>query len=208
MRLGLVLFLLVFGQAAVAQSTPGCNATQTALVQTALGNAKGLTIKAAARVGDTAEYERWFGLYSPQNGEQVRATLKSIVTAIRSGAVIAQCDTMRDDGCMDGEYAWVYPHQPYKIHLCPSFFDLPPLVALRPGTSASNNGTREGSLVHEISHFNPVARTDDYCYTRRECAAMARRDPARAVDNADSYQYFTEDVTYYARQPVAGKSAP
>jgi peptidyl-Lys metalloendopeptidase len=37
---------------------------------------------------------------------------------------------------------------------------------------------------------------------------MAQRDARRAIDNADSYQYFTEDVTYYARQPLGNKPPP
>jgi peptidyl-Lys metalloendopeptidase len=62
--------------------------------------------------------------------------------------------------------------------------------------------------VHEISHFLRVARTDDHCYSRPVCQQMAREDAARAIDNADSYQYFTEDVTYFARQPLTNKPPP
>ena len=208
MRLFFVLIGLFLGQAAFAQTTQGCDALQSVQLRDTLDQAKSLTIKAAATVGDTPDYARWFGDYSVRNAEIVRANLKAIATAIRSGAVVMQCDTARDDGCSSGEYAWVYPHEYYKIYLCPSFFDLPPLTELKPGTTASDNGTNVGTIVHELSHFNPVARTEDYCYTRRACAAMASGDAMRAINNADSYQYFTEDVTYYARQPVAGKPAP
>ena len=54
--------------------------------------------------------------------------------------------------------------------------------------------------MHEVSHFLRVADTSDHCYSRRECREMAQDDAIRAIDNADSYQYFTEDVTYYARE--------
>ena len=208
MRVFWLMICLVLGQTAFAQTTLACDPDQAAVVRTTLDQAKTMTIKAAAAVGDTADYHRWFGDYSTRNAETVRANLKSIVTAIRTGAVVAQCDAAFDDGCSSGEYAWVYPHEPYRIYLCPSFFHLPPLAALKPGTTASDNGTNVGTIVHELSHFNLVARTDDHCYTRRACAAMAANDPVRAIDNADSYQYFTEDVTYYARQPVAGKVTP
>ncbi|MBQ2261020.1 MAG: protease [Loktanella sp.] len=207
MRLAVVLIFLVFGQMAMAQATPGCDVSQAAMVRETLDQAKSLTIKAAAAVGDTPEYARWFGSYSEHNAETVRANLKAIVTAFRSGAVVTQCDTARDDGCSSGEYAWVYPYEPYRIYLCPGFFNMIPLQALKPGTTASDNGTAVGTIVHEMSHFNTVARTADHCYTRQACAAMASIDPVRAIDNADSYQYFTEDVIYYASQPVAGKPA-
>ncbi|EBA11893.1 M35 family metallo-endopeptidase [Roseobacter sp. CCS2] len=186
----------------------GCDVEQSRIIDDAFGTAKDLTLKAAVAVGDTADYQRWFGDYSAANAEQVRASLKSIVVALRSGAVTAQCDLVTDEGCDGGNYAWVYAHEPYLMHLCPSFFNLPPLTALRPGDRRSDNGTREGTIVHEISHFRPVAQTEDHCYSRSECSQMAQRDARRAIENADSYQYFTEDVTYFARQPMADKPPP
>lgn len=190
---------------AAAQTHLGCNKDQTRVVEEAIRNAKELTLNAAAAVGDTPEYDRWFGDYSEANAEEVRATLKAVVSAIRGGGVTTQCHTAMEDGCNAGEYAWVYADEAYLLHLCPPFFNLPPLTALEPGTRRSNNGTREGTIVHELSHFLRVANTDDHCYSRRDCSDMATYDERRAIENADSYQYYTEDVTYYARQPISGK---
>lgn len=205
--IGALIGLMFLAPASLAQENIGCNKAQVTVLEDTLRNAKELTLKAASAVGDTAEYERWFGTYSQSNAEVVRRSLKSIVGAIRSGAVTAQCHTVQDDGCQNREYAWVYVNEPLLLHFCPSFFTLPPLEALDPGSPRSENGTREGTIVHELSHFSRVAGTDDHCYSRSECSGMARYDERRAIDNADSYQYFTEDVTYYARQPVAGKPA-
>ena len=193
---------------ATAEKYRGCSATQTEQVTSALQGAKDLTIKASVAVADTPDFARWFGEYSQANAEHVRASLKSIATAIRSGSVTAQCELIREDSCAAGEYAYVFSDEPYLMYLCPPFFDLPTLEVLQPGTRRSNNGTQEGTIVHEVSHFMLVAATEDHCYTRNECSAMARRDPRRAVENADSYQYFTEDVTYYARQPIGNKPPP
>ncbi|KJZ20077.1 M35 family metallo-endopeptidase [Loktanella sp. S4079] len=206
-RVSVLFCALLFAQPAAAQSVTGCDKDQALAVERVLRNAKELTLKAATSVGDTPEYERWFGEYSRGNAEEVRANLKAIVGAIRSGAVTASCNLPTQDGCDSGEYAWVYPHEPYLLHLCPPFFDLPHLTALEPGARHSDNGTQEGTIVHELSHFLRVAGTDDHCYSRGDCSQMAVRDVARAIDNADSYQYFTEDVTYYARQPVVGKTS-
>lgn len=208
MRVIVVLAVLLCAHPALAQTVVQCSPAHDQIVREALDRAKALTITAATAVGDTPEYVRWFGAYSDRNAEMVRANLKGVVRAIQSGAVTVQCDSIRDDGCRNGEYAWVYPHEPYRIYLCPSFFTMPPLTALQPHATASNNGTREGTFIHELSHFRSAGRTDDHCYTRRICARMAETDPARAIDNADSYQYFTEDVIYYARQPVTGKTTP
>jgi peptidyl-Lys metalloendopeptidase len=202
--------LLLWGLAApaTAQSYQGCNAAETRIIDQSLRSAKDLTLKAAAAVGDTPDYHRWFGTYSQANAEEVRANLKAIVTAIRGGGVTAHCEEIAEDGCSAGEYAWVYADEPYLMHLCPAFFDLPVLERLQPGSRRSENGTREGTLVHEISHFLRVARTDDHCYSRSVCQQMAREDAVRTIDNADSYQYFTEDVTYFARQPLTNKPPP
>ncbi len=210
LRLASLLILLLCAglPAAANERYAGCNAEQTKIIDEALATAKDLTLKAAVAVGDTSDYQRWFGSYSHANAERVRASLKSVVTALRGGGVTAQCDAVTEGGCNGGEYAWVFANQPYLMHLCPSFFTLPPLTALQPGDRRSNNGTREGTIVHEVSHFLHVADTEDHCYSRTECSRMAQRDARRAIDNADSYQYFTEDVTYYARQPLGNKPPP
>ncbi|WP_371831825.1 M35 family metallo-endopeptidase [Massilia cellulosiltytica] len=43
--------------------------------------------------------------------------------------------------------------------------------------------------MHEITHFTVVAGTGDWVYGQ----AAAGSDPARAVDNADSHEYFREN---------------
>ena len=202
---GLVVLLAMLSSPAVAGTYTGCDRSEAAIISQSLDDAKTLTLKAASAVGDTPEYVRWFGTYDQRNAERVRATLKSIVTAIRAGAVTAQCEIVAPGACNSDEYAYVYTDNPYLLHLCPNYFDLPSLTNLRPGTRRSDFGTREGTIVHELSHFLHVAGTDDHCYSRSDCSAMAQRDSGLAIENADSYQYFTEDVTYYARQPLADK---
>ena len=210
MRIAIIITTCLgfFAQPALAQRHAGCSAQQSVVVDDALRAAKDLTLKAAVDVGNTPQFARWFGRHTVPNAERVRRNLKSVVTAIRSGAVTAQCEPRALDGCSSGEYAFVYAAEPYLMHLCPPFFDLPHLAALQPGARQSEDGTREGTIVHELTHFRIVAGTEDYCYSRSACADMARANPRRAIDNADSYQYFTEDVTYFARQPLANKPPP
>lgn len=199
---------LCAAQGAVAQRIEGCDAPDQRVLAADITQAKVLTLRAAAAVGDTVQYDRWFGAYAAPAAESVRATLKRVVATLQSGRMVAQCLPARDDGCQNGEYAFVYRSEAYRIYLCPSYFTLPPLTALRPTTAAGEFGTREGTIVHELSHFTSVGPTEDHCYSRSECSAMAAIDAKRAINNADSFQYFVEDITYDARQPVAGKPAP
>ena len=199
---------ICFGASAAANNIKNCSREERAIVGQSLDMAKELTLLAAASVGDTREYERWFGEYSVENAEQVRSGLKAIVSAIRRGRVTAACERIEPDGCATGEYAYVYSDRPYHMHLCPSFFELPSMRGLRPGTRRSDFGTREGTIVHELSHFVTVAETHDHCYSRTDCSLMAIDAPELAIENADSFQYFTEDVSFFARQPVGDKPPP
>ena len=51
-----------------------------------------------------------------------------------------------------------------------------------------------GTLVHEMSHFTVVAGTDDWAYGQSAAAALAVSNPARAIENADSHEYFAENT--------------
>lgn len=206
MRVLAVLFACLLGAQVSAQSAgmsnyPGCSKSQSISVRTAIADAKALAVVAAASVREGPHYERWFGKFSPAFSEDVRRNFKSIVRGIRTGAVTARCDPVGVGACERETYAFVYDDKPYVIHICPHYFTLPKMSDLDPDEEESNNGTRAGTIIHEISHFLVVAGTEDECYTRFRCAGMARRSAMRAVNNADSYQYFAEDVTFYNLYP-------
>jgi peptidyl-Lys metalloendopeptidase len=204
-RFSFIIFAsLALSTAAQAQVFQSCTKSEQVIVGKALGDSKRLALTAAANVGENAIYETWFGKFTSQNSELVRSNLKSIVSAIRTGSVTAVCDSVGPDGCEAGTFAWVYPDEPFEVHFCPQFFEMPSMTDYRPGAAKDENGTREGTVVHEISHFQRAASTDDNCYARDVCADMAIRSPQDAVENADSYQYFAEDVGYfYAADPKA-----
>jgi peptidyl-Lys metalloendopeptidase len=62
--------------------------------------------------------------------------------------------------------------------------------------SAPMTGTdsKGGTLVHEMSHFNVVAGTDDWVYGQSGAASLAVSNPSQAIDNADSHEYFGENT--------------
>jgi len=47
-------------------------------------------------------------------------------------------------------------------------------------------------LIHEASHWSKTAGTDDYGYWAPFCKALAKKDPNKAVKNADNYFYFAK----------------
>jgi peptidyl-Lys metalloendopeptidase len=78
----------------------------------------------------------------------------------------------------------VYPNQPYKIYLCRVFWQAP----------LSGTDSKAGTLIHEMSHFDVVAGTDDVVYGQTGAKALAIDDPNLAITNADSHEYFAENT--------------
>ena len=205
--LAVLCVMLVAGPAA-AQRHANCNAAEAAVIETALQDAKALTLRAAVSVGPSETFEQWFGPYTRRNAEDVRTTLKSVLTSIKTGAVHTRCETLSDETCAAGAYAFVFPTMPYLVHICPRFFELPTVTALELGRAHSEYGSRGGTFIHELSHFTIAADTEDHCYGRAVCSDMAQDVPRLAVKNADSYQYFAEDVALLAKTSAEGKPPP
>jgi peptidyl-Lys metalloendopeptidase len=125
-------------------------------------------------------YTTWFGAYTSSRYSTAKQHFVSIDAAMdqNAGQITINC------GCNQNYYAYVYPAQPYKIYLCNAFW------------SAPNVGTdsRAGTLIHEMSHFNVVAGTDDWAYGQTACKRLAKKNVNRALDNADSHEYFAENT--------------
>lgn len=198
-RLLLTLILLISPAVLAAQTFENCDKAQIAYAQAAADGAAVLAQSAAAAVADTPEFHRWFGRYDPDSAEAVRMGLKAIHVAALREEVRLVCPELGDDGCDFGTYANVWPDEPYVINLCHAFFGQPTMAGVVTTSHVFESGTREGTIIHELSHFTILAGTDDHCYGREVCTAMARTQPDLGRDNADSYQYFSEDVVL-ARQ--------
>ena len=56
--------------------------------------------------------------------------------------------------------------------------------------------SKGGTLVHEMSHFTVVAGTNDWAYGQQAAAQLAAGNPARAVANADTHEYFGENTPH------------
>lgn len=186
---------------AVAQGFENCTKTERGQFLAALERSERLALTATTAIGPNPVFQRWFGRYNAKSGDTVRRNLKSIVKALRSGGVSAVCINIGEDLC-DGEtFAFVDTDEPYEINLCPNFFSMDTMKDLTAASARNGNGTRAATLIHEVSHFSNVAQTVDLCYSRGDCSEMARTQMQSALRNADSYQYFAEDVTFFG---VAG----
>jgi hypothetical protein len=51
--------------------------------------------------------------------------------------------------------------------------------------------SQAGAIIHELSHV--VWHTTDHAEGIADVLALAVRDPAEAIDNPDSYEFFAEE---------------
>ena len=160
-----------------------CSSTQISGASAGLSKAREYTENAknylnAGTAG--ARYTTWFGTYLATR----YGTVKSNFGAIDSAMDQSNNNIIIDCGCHQSYYAYVYPTQPYRIYVCNAFWSAP----------TQGTDSKGGTLVHEMSHFNVVAGTDDWVYGQSGAKSLAISDPAKAIDNADSHEYFAENT--------------
>lgn len=125
-----------------------------------------------------SRYTTWFGVYSSTRYNTVKTHFTAISDAWDNAGVTFDC------GCKQNYYAYVYPNQPYNIYLCRVFWQAP----------LSGTDSKAGTLIHEMSHFDVVASTDDVVYGQSGAKDLAINDPNKAITNADSHEYFAENT--------------
>ncbi len=125
----------------------------------------------------TQRYLEWFGAFSSARYNTATNHFTAISEAMTNAGVTFDCR------CKQNYYAYVYPDRPYTIYLCKVFWTAP----------LSGTDSQAGTLIHEMSHFNVVASTDDVVYGQTGARNLADTDPDAAVTNADNHEYFAEN---------------
>ena len=126
-----------------------------------------------------SRYTTWFGVFSSTRYNTVRNNFTAISNAMDNASVRFDCTCTQTN-----VYAYVYPNQPYNIYLCGAFWNAP----------MTGTDSKAGTLIHEMSHFNVVAATDDLAYGQTAARNLAISNPDGAVRNADSHEYFAENT--------------
>nr|WP_244670165.1 M35 family metallo-endopeptidase [Xanthomonas phaseoli] len=160
-----------------------CSTTRTSQIASAVTAARNYSQNARnyLNAGSTgARYTTWFGAYNASRYSRVSSNFVNIDNALdqNNGQITINC------GCTDSAFAYVYANAPYEIYVCNAFW------------SASTTGTdsKAGTLVHEMSHFTVVAGTQDRVYGQSGARSLAISNPAQAITNADSHEYFAENT--------------
>ena len=183
----------VAGRAAKGKPTPvptpppggnsfsACTVDQQSLLVSARNQAKTYASESSSYLNThssvTQRYLEWFGAFSTTRYNTVKNHFGAISNAMTNAGITFDC------GCKQNYYAYVYSNQPYKIYLCKVYWTAP----------LSGTDSKAGTLIHEMSHFDVVAGTDDVVYGQAGARNLASANPDLAITNADSHEYFAEN---------------
>ena len=167
-----------------------CTAAQIAELNAALSEAEHYASNAAFALSATpvsrrnaaARYIRWFGVYAANRYDIMSTHFRNIYDALEN----KKFDFHNDPAST--AYAYVYPNNPYHMYLGQAFWNAP-----RTGTDS-----KAGTIIHETSHFYAVASTADNVYGTAGALSLAQTQPDKAVQNADSHEYFAENTPAFA----------
>jgi peptidyl-Lys metalloendopeptidase len=163
---------LAFNKCTTSQQADITSAVSAALSMATDGDAY------MARGTMGTRYTKWFGAVDSGRGATIKSHFAALKDAFATKPITVDC------GCKKTYYAYVYPTQPYTIYVCKAFWSAP----------MTGTDSKGGTLVHEMSHFNVVASTDDWVYGQSGAASLAISNPSQAIDNADSHEYFGENT--------------
>ena len=172
--------------AAVAAGFSSCAADQQVTIQQAVEAAEQMAVEARDGLASLSDdgrlnsprYQQWFGSYDETRFDLVLDTFDRLAGVVETESI--QFDCSCDE---NGYFAFVFPSQPYDIYLCPAFWR----------ASLVGRDSKAGTILHELTHFPQIQGTSDFAYSTA-AIALAEDNPEQAVRNADSYEYFAENV--------------
>jgi peptidyl-Lys metalloendopeptidase len=164
----------------------GCSSSYASQINTAGANAITATQRSYNYLGSSCTsslttYVRWFGVCDSTRFTKVRNNLNSIANSLRATYPV----NCTGSSCTANTYAYVYPSDStHTVYVCGYFWRVP--------STNCRLDSQPGTLIHEHSHFNNVASTQDIKYGVANCEALAKQTPNDAVRNADNFCFFTD----------------
>jgi peptidyl-Lys metalloendopeptidase len=132
----------------------------------------------------TPEYIKWFGTFSEKKWSRVFFVCVDIYHLLTNFQIsIKEYGFNCNDHTNNPKIAYVFPKE-QTIYICEKFWELP----------ECGRESKLGVLYHELSHL--AGNTDDInaAFNESLCRRLATLRPVDAVENANNYQYFIEDI--------------
>jgi len=173
-------------------SWSSCSSSQMSTVNSAVSKAKSILTSVVNYFSGSCDrnYVDIFGSHSGSSRwATAQGTYKNEQTRLNSAFGI-NCNPGSCGGSSTYAYTYPWDTSSHTIYLCNKFWAAP--------TADGMMDTQWGTLMHELSHFNDVhttTGTQDYTYGLASCRALAISNPNNAVNNADNYEYFGENLS-------------
>jgi peptidyl-Lys metalloendopeptidase len=166
-----------------------CSATQLSVVEKAIKEARALTSSASktfpiSNSSAAARFKRWFGGTDGETGQDVAAIYAKIDGKFLFNAY--WCPNQSVPGSDPNTLAFVPPDSTSEMFFQAGFFTLPDTGA----------DSKAGSILHEASHLLDTPNIEDFRYGTAKALQLAKDAPSGARLNADTFQYYAEDVKY------------
>jgi uncharacterized Zn-binding protein involved in type VI secretion len=128
------------------------------------------------------EFEVWFGI-GDEGAKQI--IIHRIDRALNLFDSLNEQDfvVVQDEFLRRKTYAMVHPEDNKHIILLGDKFW---------SAADRNEISRINVLLHEISHFYDIGNTHDFSYGIKLCQNLAKKKPAKALYNADTFAFFIE----------------
>jgi peptidyl-Lys metalloendopeptidase len=166
-----------------------CTATRQSQLNSAFTAAKTYASNSASYFGGrttaniTARYTTWFGAATTSRIGTAASHYSNIKSSLDTKPIVFNCSCAPQYA---NAFAYVQPNSPYVITLCGAFWP----------ASTTGTDSKAGTIIHETSHFNIVAGTNDNAYGQTAAKSLARTNPTGALNNADSHEYFSENSPF------------
>jgi len=124
--------------------------------------------------------DTWFGATTSQSVFAL-VTEKFDIMRQKMDNSIYNCEADSDSSpvCNGNVFAYVYPtDSTQRIYMCEFTFNYP------------DYAEKVQTVIHELSHFNTIADTNDNAYGEQVCYNLAQNSPELARTSADNFGYF------------------
>jgi uncharacterized Zn-binding protein involved in type VI secretion len=129
-----------------------------------------------------ASFKNWFGKTDDDSKKKIQDRIDKMIE-LNKNFKVEQFKPASP--AKDGRFAYVYPTDKTRsVYIDKAFHNAP----------ATGKDSKAGAISHEMSHFDSVGGTKDHQYGPARCKKLAEKDPDKALENADSFEYFLEGV--------------
>lgn len=130
------------------------------------------------------KFEKWFGKSDDESKKKIQTMIEKIIELNKKTTMtnLKKAEPKEQD---DDQFAYVRAGDTtHTIYIDKAFC----------GALNTGKDSRAGTLCHEMSHFEDIGGTLDHKYPIEDCKLLAKNKPDLALENANNFEYYLENV--------------